>query len=106
MIVVTVYKDPEGYQGFRSEGHADYAEEGQDIICAAVSALTVNAVNSIEQFTEDAFAVRQDDGFLELVLEGSVSRETRLLLDSLILGLQEIQKSYGKEYIQLTFEEV
>ncbi|MDO5422775.1 MAG: ribosomal-processing cysteine protease Prp [Eubacteriales bacterium] len=106
MIAVTVYKTPDGYQGFRSEGHADYAEEGEDIVCAAVSVLTVNAVNSIEQFTEDAFAVRQDDGFLELELDGPVSKETKLLLDSMVLGLQEIEKSYGNEYIQLIIKEV
>ena len=29
-----------------SKGHAGYAEEGQDIVCAAVSALVINTVNS------------------------------------------------------------
>ena len=37
-----------------SRGHAGYAEEGQDIVCAAVSALIINTVNSLETFTDDA----------------------------------------------------
>ncbi len=37
------------------EGHAGYADEGEDIICAAVSALALNFFNSVETFTEDGF---------------------------------------------------
>lgn len=107
MITITVYKDENGkYEGFLSEGHAGYDEEGSDIVCAAVSVLTVNAINSIEKFTEDHFAVRQGDGLVELVLEGVVSEKTGLLLDSMILGLMDIQKNYGNEYIKMIFEEV
>ena len=39
MITVTVSKKNSSYTEFVSRGHAGYAEEGQDIICAAVSAL-------------------------------------------------------------------
>ncbi|KLU73636.1 MAG: hypothetical protein RHS_0492 [Robinsoniella sp. RHS] len=107
MIKITVYKSSEVYRGFVAKGHAGYGEEGQDIICAAVSVLTVNAINSIEQFTEDKFAVRQDDdGLVELILEGVVSKETKLLLDSMILGLKDIQNNYGNEYIKIIFKEV
>ena len=35
------------------KGHAEYAERGWDIVCAAVSALTQNLVDSIESLTED-----------------------------------------------------
>ena len=42
-----------GADSITIKGHAGYAEEGYDIICAAVSALTVNTINSIEQFTEE-----------------------------------------------------
>lgn len=106
MIEIEIQRKNRQYRGFLCEGHAGYAQEGYDIICSAVSVLTVNAVNSIEQFTQDAFAIRQDDGLLELILEGEASKETTLLLDSMILGLQEIQKQYGNEYIKLIFREV
>jgi len=106
MITVEIHKTGGQYSGFLSIGHADYAEEGFDIICAAVSVLTVNTINSIEKFTDDAFAVRQDDGLVELVLEGNVSEKTALLLDAMILGIQEIRNNYGNEYIELRFKEV
>jgi len=106
MITIEIHKIENQYSGFLSSAHAGYADDGYDIICAAVSVLTVNTINSIETFTGDPFSVRQEDGLVELVLEGTVSEKTSLLLDSMILGLQEIQNSYGNEYIELIFKEV
>ncbi len=77
MITITVFKHQDQYRGFRSSGHAGYAEEGTDIICAAVSALTVNAINSIDELTDDAVDVRQDDRIdLELSSEGHAPQES------------------------------
>lgn len=101
-----MYQSPEGFTGFRCEGHAGYAEEGYDIICAAVSALTVNAVNSIEEFTPDGMDVTFDEGLVELHLEDELSDEGQLLMKSLIFGLRTIQETYGNEYIELVFKEV
>ena len=61
MISVTVYKDKNNhYTGFRCDGHAEYAEPGEDIVCSAVSVLTLNTCNAIEALTEDAFSVGAD----------------------------------------------
>ena len=42
MITITVKKRNGNYLEFVSKGHAGYAEEGQDIVCAAVSVLVIN----------------------------------------------------------------
>ncbi len=110
MITVTVFRTRRTgcYQGFSCEGHAEYAEEGQDIVCAAVSALTLNTINSIEAFTDDVFSVEQaeDGGYLKITLEGEPSDKTALLMDSMVLGLNSIQENYGNAYSRLTFKEV
>ena len=54
MITIKVRKKNGSYEEFISKGHAGYAEEGQEIICAAVSALVINTVNSLEQLTKDS----------------------------------------------------
>ncbi len=83
--------------GFCCKGHSGYANKGSDIVCAAVSALTVNTVNSIEKFTEDKFSINQEDGLLDFTLESEVfSDDTGLLLDSLVLGIKEIAKDNPK----------
>ena len=102
MITVEIRKSEKGYTGFSSRGHAGYAEEGFDIICSAVTALVVNTINSIEKFTEDAFKAEAKDGMVRWKFtELPLSKEARLLMDSLCLGLEYIQESYGKKYIKI-----
>lgn len=48
MTTITFMKSGETYWGFRSCGHTGYAEEGSDILCAAVSSMSQLVVNTIE----------------------------------------------------------
>ena len=51
MTKVTFYQNSENQcVGFTSEDHAGYAQEGKDIVCAGISALVINTVNSIELY--------------------------------------------------------
>ena len=45
---VTFFRRADGTLiGYRSQGHTGYAEAGQDIVCAAVSALTQSTLNGL-----------------------------------------------------------
>lgn len=88
------------------KGHAGYAEEGRDIICAAVSILMVNTANSIEAFTEDEFTCDEGDGFMEITVDEGASPDTGLLMKSLCLGLEGIRQSYGDTFIKIMTREV
>ena len=48
MVKVTFFKRNGVYYGFRESGHADYDESGKDIVCAAISAMTMLVINAIE----------------------------------------------------------
>ena len=106
MITVTVEKKNKAYVSFLSKGHAGYAKQGQDIVCAAVSALIINTVNSIERFTEDEIEVREEDGFVSFRFKKPVTKQGELLMDSLILGLTEIEKSYKNRFLTVKVKEV
>ena len=113
MIKATVLKDSTDsgnviYRGIVMEGHAGYAQEGEDIICAAVSALSLNFFNSVETFTEDEFEGRagQEDVQFEFRFTSDISPESQLLMNSLVLGLRNIEKEYGERHIIIRFEEV
>ena len=136
MIQVNILRDRnEVVKGIDINGHAGYAEYGQDVICAAVSALVLNMANSVETFTDDHFegSVGEDGGSLSECIDdvdGSVSKllefrlllgdggsfsfsfpdkissESQLLMKSLILGLENIRDEYGAEYIKFRFREV
>ena len=110
MIKVTVYKTVgHEYAGFDISGHAGYDEPGHDIICAAVSALVINTLNSIERFTDDETdsVSNEASGTIEFRFHKRPSHDAALLLDSMILGLEEIEDSSESEaYIDIIFKEV
>ena len=108
MIRVSIFKNESVYTGFEFEGHAGFADHGEDIVCAAVSVLVLNTINSIEQFTTDVFDISMDEkrGYIKLEFKNKISRDSILLLNSLILGLQGVEEEYGKEYIKLILKEV
>lgn len=52
MTTVSFSKKNGKFQSFRVGGHSGYAEEGSDIVCAAISAMTMLTINTItERFT-------------------------------------------------------
>lgn len=110
MINVTIYKNSsDNYQGFMFNGHAGSADYGKDIVCAAVSVLVFNTVNSLEALTTEAFSFENDksDGYFKLEFEhNELSKEARILMDSLVLGLQGIRDNGNKKYIRIIFKEV
>ncbi len=108
MTKITVRKTGTGYAGFTCIGHAGYAAAGSDIVCASVSVLVINAINSIDSFTNDQMNVvtNEDEGLIDVRFTGAVSEKTTLLLDSMVLGLQEVKEQYGRKYLKLQFEEV
>ncbi len=97
----------ESVTGFRTEGHAEYARHGKDIVCAAVSALVMNAMESIHLLSPDVFDYEEDEkrGICDFrIVSNPTSPETKLLFQSLIIGLQSIQEEYGEKYLRIVFQ--
>ena len=79
MTTVTFYMEGERIVGFTVQGHSGYADEGSDIICAAVTSavrLTECAVNDVLGL-EASVKVREDSVSLRLPGGLSQSRQSR-----------------------------
>ena len=48
MTTITFYKSEGYYYGFEEQGHTGYGESGEDILCSALSAMTMLIINAIE----------------------------------------------------------
>ena len=49
MTTVIFYKTKDGhYYGFEEQGHTGYGESGDDVLCAALSSMTMLLINAIE----------------------------------------------------------
>ena len=108
MTHITFFKNSEKeITGFYSVGHAGYAESGSDIICSAISVLTINTINSIEAFTDDKFdvSVNEDEGIVIFKMAMPVSPETSILLKSYELGVNSVAEDNPK-YLSISVKEV
>ena len=109
MTTITFYKSKEGtYKRFTCTGHAGYGKYGQDIVCASVSCLVINTINSLDELTGEKMDITTDEkeGFIDCKFINPLSSGSKLLLDSMILGLSGIVSDYGKKYLELKFKEV
>lgn len=104
MITAVFFHDTKQMiQGFCIKGHAGYAESGYDIICSAVSALAINTINAIEMLVHIPVEYEEsEEGMLRCTVQDTENPEAQLLLRSLLLGLTNIQSSYGEAYLKIT----
>ncbi len=105
MVTATVVKDPSGYVAFECRGHAGFAPKGRDIVCSAISTLTINAANSIMTLTDTKINVGENDGFLSWTFENGCDERAHLLMDSLLIGLRSVEEEY-RNYLKIEIKEV
>ncbi len=106
MINARIYRDPAtGFiSSFLIEGHAEFAEQGHDLVCAGISAITVGTVNAIEALLGIILNSRMKDGFLQAevpdVLHEDKADKLQILLEAMVVMLQTIEATYGS-YIKV-----
>ncbi|HEX3015095.1 MAG TPA: ribosomal-processing cysteine protease Prp [Desulfobacteria bacterium] len=101
--ITTFLDESQDIRQFIVEGHAGFAAAGEDIVCAAISALTISAVNGLEQFLSVKPVYQVEDGLLKCSLGDLASDEDRLvarsILGTMLLGLKQIHQTYGANYL-------
>ena len=109
MTEVTLFRDSNGIVGFEASGHTDYAEEGSDIVCSAISALTQTAAAGVSEYLSIDCVTETDDGRLKFELGHSISdnecAKAEIILETMVLGLKSIADGYGK-YLKIIEREV
>ena len=75
-------------------GHAGNGPPGQDIVCAAVSVLVQNLIQSIEDLTEDTIQYDISPGKADIYY-GNLSEQSRVLVDSFFIGVCMIAGEYS-----------
>jgi uncharacterized protein YsxB (DUF464 family) len=103
MIHVSVARTQKGVEEITISGHANAAEHGKDIVCAAVSGISLGILNSIYPLLglkPDVQQAGQDGGFLrwriQQLEDTSLHEKQQLLAESMIISLTAISQSYGK----------
>ena len=106
MTTVTFHKTKSGeYKSFTCKGHAGFDNYGKDIVCASISVLVINTINSLEEIVHEQISVESDEesGMITCKFEAPMQETSKVLVDSLVLGLTQIVKQYGEKYCKLRF---
>lgn len=114
MTTVTFYKRGGIYYGFKETGHTGYGESGDDVLCAALSAMTMLIVNTVEisYASKVDYTVDQKSADIELVIpsalpENEKDEKKRFAISGLIQGyffqLNDLTEDY---YDYLSVEEI
>lgn len=80
------------YDEIKISGHADYADYGKDIVCAAVSSTVITTVNGILTIDNEALEVIEKDSLTIKMLKHNDVVDK--LINNMINLLTELQKDY------------
>ncbi len=104
MIYAQFFKSKGYFTSFSIEGHAGYAECGEDIVCSAVASAVMTVLNGITEFTDAKAEVTVADNEIVLNLANR-NQSAQSFLDALKLQLEYIEEQYGGT-INITVTEV
>ena len=106
MVTAIIKLQSNKYHAFECKGHSGFAEAGSDIVCSAISMLTINTANSILELTDTDIEPRDNDGYICWDFKNGIDDKAELLMDSMVLGLKTIRDTYSNKYLTLIIEEV
>lgn len=100
MITVTVKRDvhTQTVQQVSISGHALYDDYGKDIVCAAVSSVSINIINAVETLLDVPLDAEQRSGQLVCRVpdlpEQKTAEHVQLLMETLVFSLKSIAEEY------------
>ena len=94
MIKVNIKEVDSNIEKVTISGHALYDVHGKDIVCAAVSSITITTINAILKLDSKAIDYVQDKNLIINVKKHD--EVTLVLIQNMIDLLQELEKNYKK----------
>lgn len=108
MIKVTIFLDKQQHiRQLELTGHAGYADNGYDIVCAAVSSQVISVENSLHQLVKvpvETSVNEVEGGYLKITMPEietkKQSEQSQFLLQHLVFALEVIAESYP-EFVKI-----
>ena len=101
MINITVVKNKQNIVTIEASGHSGYEEEGKDIVCSAVSAITQSLILGLKRVLKLNVVDVVDPSIphLSVTIKGLTEAENKsaqILMQTAYLSLKEIRTGYEK----------
>ena len=106
MTKIVFHKQGEDFVRLESVGHTGYAQHGEDIVCAALSALVQGAALGVLKVAKvkAEYRVNEEKGSLSLAIPQKIGaqerRDCNVILGTLLTSVEDLRKGYS-EYIEV-----
>ena len=105
MTKVVFFKSNGVFWGFEEQGHAGFAENGEDIVCSALSAMTMLVINAIEvaYASEADYEIDEETTNVRLIARGALpnhesDEKKRFAISGLIMAYYYQLNDLVEEY--------
>ena len=105
MTKVVFFKSNGVFWGFEEQGHAGFAESGEDIVCSALSAMTMLVINAIEvaYASEADYEIDEETTNVRLIARGALpnhesDEKKRFAISGLIMAYYYQLNDLVEEY--------
>jgi uncharacterized protein YsxB (DUF464 family) len=115
MTKIVFYKTNDVFYGFEEQGHTGYGESGDDVLCAALSSMTMLILNAIEvAYASDVeYTIDEKTTDIKVIAKGALSKfekddKKRYAVSGLIMAyyyqLNDLVEEYY-DYLSVEVEE-
>lgn len=105
MTKITFFRRSGRFVGFCAEGHSGFSDEGSDIVCAAVSAVTQTAAIQAEEILGMKGAATSDEEGATLKVVGDGGEPWHCAVAAAEIFLSALSEQYP-EHVSTTITEV
>ncbi len=106
MVKVRFSTEDGKFTGVECEGHAGYAAEGEDIVCAALSSVIQTAVLGVMRIVgvNVGYETDEERGYLKAILPKDISddewHDADIILKTAYLGASDLHETFS-DFIEL-----
>ena len=106
MTKVTILKKNNQIFEVECDGHTNYGEKGEDIVCASLSSIVQTAVLGLLMVALVELDMKRDDdeGYLKFTLPEKLDETQKIqcsaILDTMMCGISDLYESFS-DYIEL-----
>ena len=106
MTNVTIEKQNGSIVKVTCDGHTNYGESGEDIVCAALSSIVQTAVLGLFKVAEINIEMERDDerGYLMFALPKTITEEEQkkadIITETMLLGISDLNEGFS-DFIEL-----
>lgn len=95
MIKATFVYSNSDLKRFTVKGHAESGPYGQDLVCAAISAIVIGGLNAYID-DQSMYEAKVEEGNVSLVCKAKQSKHDQIVTETIISQIKDVADTYPK----------